>query len=569
MLARHYKSSRFESEPAQQQRRAIHSPMTTSNSLWYRLATSVSPQPGAESRVQAKTSTPQTPIQVPGQVEKTVAAPGSGERLPRSIRSQVESLIGVDLAQVRVHRDSSAQNAAKSLNARAFTHKNNIFLGAGQSQSDTRVLAHELTHVAQQTGPGRINRVQCEFACPEDLETEISLLRGRLAALPPASSPERVDLQAQLTWRERLAAQCGRLTGYTSSRADSLAYLKTEAMLHRGRIADASRELAHLEPTSSAHRISLDNERDRHREELIGVLEMRSTILEEEIASLRELLMSRLYSEESSPERELLIRYENEWVAHQNELQSLKRWQARRRINAIQAELESIDAWLQIVPMVCSPDEPKAEDLLNQRTALLDEQRTLVNFLTGSMVEYKQFDPRWGATRYGMSPACTNVRQAGCGPTSLAIVLNYLYSEDPERASEGGDMEFVSPPETVRYAETHGRVCNSGTAGDTMVIHVHTGWPGYYGRRITLEEATTYLRQGIPVIFLCRHCTGTTRSGGSSSYGGHYMVLRSVDASGTTYRVLDPGRGERRDIETISLNELRHHSAGFWVIERL
>ncbi len=560
--ARHFKTENTEAETKHHRAQSVPKYKPHGNSVWHILATST---------VQALHNSNMPPPQAPGSVQRIISSHEPGEPLSKSIRSQVEPVLGMSFKHVRLHSDLSAQNASKSLQAKAFTHRNHIFLGKGQSKTDTRLLAHELTHVVQQSASGSAsdaNHVQCNYVCPENLDYEITMLRGQLEALTDQSSSEREDLQAQLTWREQLATQCGLLTGYTRTKADSLAYYKAAAMLHRGRIADASRELARMEPSSSAHRNSLDNKRDHHREKLIGVLETRSVLLEGEIATLRDLLLNRPYCEESSPEQQLLIQYENEWVAHQNELRPLKRWQARRRINAIQAELHAINAWLQLIPQVCSVDEPKSEELWNQRTALLTEQQRLVDFLTGSMVEYKQFDPRWGATRYGTNPKCTSVREAGCGPTSLAIVLNYLYSEDPEQAATGGDINFVTPPETVRYAETHGRVCNSGTLGDVMVTNVHTGWPGFQGRRITLNDATAYLRQGIPVIFSCRPCTGTTRSGGSSSYRGHFMVLRSVDSTGTSYRVLDPGRRESRDIETISFTELKSHSTGFWVIER-
>ena len=539
------------------------------NTYWHSLATSTTIRTDTKSAGRSRPDLDRGANKPPESLLKAVSRPGTGEPLSDSIRSRMEPVLGQSFRSVRVHTGPSARKAAESIHANAFTYGERIFLGKDRNKEDKRLLAHELTHVAQQRSfDSACKPVQCSFACPAGLEHEIAMIRSRLDALPPESSPEREDLQAQLTWRENLAAQCGALSGVTSSRADTLAYLKAEAMLHRGRIADASRELARMEPSSGARRNSLDNERDSHREELISVLEMRSSVLETEIASLRESILGQSFSEESSPERELLIQYENEWVAHQNELRPLLRWRARRRINSIQAEIQEINNWLLIVPQVCSPEEPMAEDLLNRRTALLEEQRRLVDFLTGSMVEYEQFDPRWGSTRYGTNPACTSVREAGCGPTSLAIVLNYLYSEDPEHAGAGGDIHLVEPPETVRYAETHGRVCNSGTAGDTMVTNVHTGWPGFRGRRISLDEATQYLRTGVPVIFLCRDCTGRTRSGSPSRYGGHYMVLRSVNEAGDTYRVLDPGRGERRDIETISFDELRRNNRGLWVIER-
>ena len=129
----------------------------------------------------------------------------------------------------------------------------------------------------------------------------------------------------------------------------------------------------------------------------------------------------------------------------------------------------------------------------------------------------------------------------------------------------GGDLEFVQPPETAEYAATHGRVCNSGTAGDTMVTNVHTQWPGFRGRRISLSETATVLLGGNLVIFLCRHCTGQTTGGGTHTYAGHYMVLNGMNTGGTILNVLDPARA---GIITISRSELQNHTNGFWTVER-
>ncbi|HYM79376.1 MAG TPA: DUF4157 domain-containing protein [Candidatus Dormibacteraeota bacterium] len=83
---------------------------------------------------------------------QAVANKGSGEPLQPATRGTLESRMGTDLSDVRVHNDEGAQNAADALNARAFTHENDIWLGRGESQSDTRLMAHEATHVVQQTG---------------------------------------------------------------------------------------------------------------------------------------------------------------------------------------------------------------------------------------------------------------------------------------------------------------------------------------------------------------------------------------------------------------------------------
>ena len=76
---------------------------------------------------------------------------GSGSPLSDRVRERVEPLLGADLSQVRVHSDLAAQETAAQLQARAFTHGNHIWLGANQSPSDTSLLAHEATHVVQQS----------------------------------------------------------------------------------------------------------------------------------------------------------------------------------------------------------------------------------------------------------------------------------------------------------------------------------------------------------------------------------------------------------------------------------
>jgi len=90
-------------------------------------------------------------------VNRAVTNPGTGTPVPKSVRRHVEPVLGADLSSVRVHSDSRAKQAASDINAKAFTHKNNIFLGSGQSANDLGLMAHELTHTVQQ---GAVNQVQ-------------------------------------------------------------------------------------------------------------------------------------------------------------------------------------------------------------------------------------------------------------------------------------------------------------------------------------------------------------------------------------------------------------------------
>lgn len=81
---------------------------------------------------------------------------GGGSPLSDEVRSFMEPRIGADFSQVRVHTDGEAVQMNQELNAQAFTHGSDIYFGAGKynpgSSDGKRLLAHELTHVVQQTG---------------------------------------------------------------------------------------------------------------------------------------------------------------------------------------------------------------------------------------------------------------------------------------------------------------------------------------------------------------------------------------------------------------------------------
>ncbi len=80
-----------------------------------------------------------------------IRSPGIGSPLPSTVRERMEPVLGAELGHVSVHNDSSANATAQSLHAKAFTHKNHIWLGVNQSPNDVQLMAHELTHVVQQT----------------------------------------------------------------------------------------------------------------------------------------------------------------------------------------------------------------------------------------------------------------------------------------------------------------------------------------------------------------------------------------------------------------------------------
>jgi len=87
---------------------------------------------------------------------------GRGQPLPEPVRAFFEPRFGYDFSMVRMHTDVQAAELARALNARAFAVGQDVVFGAGQYALGTtegmRLLAHELTHVVQQTGAGIMDR---------------------------------------------------------------------------------------------------------------------------------------------------------------------------------------------------------------------------------------------------------------------------------------------------------------------------------------------------------------------------------------------------------------------------
>ena len=109
-----------------------------------------------DEEIQAKQLPSQT-HEIVSDVETSInSIRGGGQPLPEPTRAFFESRFGYDFSQVRVHTDAKAADTARAVNARAFTRGHDVVFGAGQYAPGTtagqRLLAHELTHVVQQSG---------------------------------------------------------------------------------------------------------------------------------------------------------------------------------------------------------------------------------------------------------------------------------------------------------------------------------------------------------------------------------------------------------------------------------
>src|SRR5262249_16119053 len=82
------------------------------------------------------------------------AARGQGQPLPPALREDFETKFGADFGGVRIHTDAQSDHLNRSVQAKAFTAGQDMFFREGAyepgSTSRKRLIAHELTHVAQQ-----------------------------------------------------------------------------------------------------------------------------------------------------------------------------------------------------------------------------------------------------------------------------------------------------------------------------------------------------------------------------------------------------------------------------------
>jgi uncharacterized protein YukE len=112
------------------------------------------------------------------------ALDGAGTPLESGLRQEMEQSFGHDFSRVRVHTGPMAEQSARDVNARAYTVGHSLVFGAGEFNPGTRegrrLLAHELTHVAQESGAAaNVVRRQGDFDDEEPTLREGSSSRGQ------------------------------------------------------------------------------------------------------------------------------------------------------------------------------------------------------------------------------------------------------------------------------------------------------------------------------------------------------------------------------------------------------
>jgi hypothetical protein len=140
---------------------------------------------------------------------KDVVGSGAGAPLAGGTRDFMESRLGADFGDVRVHTDSKASESARSVQAHAYTVGNDVVFQSGkyapESDSGKRMLAHELTHVVQQrsgpvagtSAPGGIKVSHPSDAFEQAAESSADRVMTGAAPASAAASPASIQREEE------------------------------------------------------------------------------------------------------------------------------------------------------------------------------------------------------------------------------------------------------------------------------------------------------------------------------------------------------------------------------------
>ncbi|PSQ15377.1 hypothetical protein BRD00_13820 [Halobacteriales archaeon QS_8_69_26] len=154
-------------------------------------------------------------------VQSVVSSGGGG--LDPSVRGEMESKMGADFSDVRVHTGPKANKAAEAIDAKAFTVGNHVAFNSGQydpsSSEGKHTIAHELAHVRQQADQTRrmVQRAQqggdIEISDPSDPHEQEAERVAREVMAGDEVSVDAVAQSATIGRSSRAAVQSGTRPG--------------------------------------------------------------------------------------------------------------------------------------------------------------------------------------------------------------------------------------------------------------------------------------------------------------------------------------------------------------------
>jgi hypothetical protein len=163
------------------------------------------PAPGGGECTQCKQKRASQPGHDALSASTQAALRSPGRPLDAGTRAYLEPRFGHDFSNVRIHADAQAADAARSVDALAYTIGRDVVFGDGQYSPNTsagrELLAHELAHVVQQSGSSSASQRDIAISHPDDpAEREAqSVSRTVLSGASPPSiaSSAAMGLQRQ------------------------------------------------------------------------------------------------------------------------------------------------------------------------------------------------------------------------------------------------------------------------------------------------------------------------------------------------------------------------------------
>lgn len=119
----------------------------------------------------------------------------NGQALEPAVRSRFEPVFGITFGGVRIHTDHVADTLNRTLSARAFAVGHDLFFRQGEYNPDTaegqELLAHELTHVAQQaeTPKAKLAISEPGDRCEQEADAIARSVMQVLAESPTGEAP--------------------------------------------------------------------------------------------------------------------------------------------------------------------------------------------------------------------------------------------------------------------------------------------------------------------------------------------------------------------------------------------
>ena len=137
---------------------------------------------------------------------------GGGQQLDGAMAAKAGAVMGHDFGDVTVHTDNQANQLSQRLGAKAFTTGSDIFFSEGAynpaGSDGQQLIAHELTHVAQQGAAAPALQAKMSVNDPNDqYEAEADQVANQVMAQPDDLQRQEEDEEVQMQEEEELQMQ--------------------------------------------------------------------------------------------------------------------------------------------------------------------------------------------------------------------------------------------------------------------------------------------------------------------------------------------------------------------------